>query len=48
MLKFADTVHTNQIKGVKKEFKGEKEIAKQIYGDFTYVDINEDVKRGVL
>ena len=48
MLKFADTVHTNQIKGVKKEFKGEKEIPKQIYGDFTYVDINEDVKRGVL
>ncbi len=44
MLKFTDTVHTNQITGVKKGFKGEKEIPRQIYGDFTYVDINEDVK----
>jgi hypothetical protein len=45
MLKFADAVYTNQITGVKKEFKGEKEILNKIYGSGTYVNISEDVKK---
>ena len=45
MLKFADAVYTNQITGVKKEFKGEKEVPKQIRASGTSVNISEDVKK---
>ena len=45
MLKFADAVYTNQITGVKKEFKGEKEVPKQINASGSSVNISEDVKK---
>jgi len=44
MLKFGDAVYKNQITGVEKKFKGEKEILPKLLSDRIEISIEEDVK----